>query len=193
MLPESIRVTLEVVKVLEQLGVRYAIGGSLASTLHGVVRATIDADLVVELRSEHAEPLAEALRDTFYVDAESIRDAAARRGHFNVIQLETMFKVDIFIPKERPFDHAQLERRVRHGISEKPEESAYFCTAEDTILAKLEWYRLGGGVSDRQWRDVLGVLRVQGDRLDLDYLHRMAETLEISELLERALAEAKTP
>jgi hypothetical protein len=185
---DPIKVTLQVVEVLARLGVRYAIGGSVASAVHGVVRATIDADVVAELRPEHVEPIAKALGKQFYLDTGSIRDAIDRRGHFNLIQLETMFKIDVFIPKDRPFDRAQLERRIRQVISKEPEVSVYVCTAEDTILAKLEWYRLGGEVSERQWQDILGVIRVQDKRLDLDYLRRTAATLGVSELLEQALA-----
>jgi len=191
MLPEPIAVTLQVIEALEALGVPYLIGGSLASAIYGVARATVDTDLVADLRLEHAEPLARALSDAFYVDVESIRDAIRRRSSFNVIHLETMFKVDIFIPKQRPFDQAQFQRRVAQVVTTDPERTAYVASPEDIVLAKLEWYRMGGEVSDRQWRDVLGVLRVQGERLDLAYLRHWAAALGISDLLERALSVAK--
>ena len=193
MVPEPIQATLLVVEALEALGVPYLIGGSLASAVHGVVRTTMDADLVADLQPEHAEPLAQALGDAFYVDAASIRDAIRHRSSFNVIHLESMFKVDIFIPKQRPFDRAQLQRRTKQVIATEPEREAYVATAEDTILAKLEWYRRGGEVSDRQWQDVLGVLKVQGNRLDLAYLRQWAASLGVSDLLEKALTEAGLP
>jgi hypothetical protein len=190
MLAEPIAVTMIVADALDALGVPYAIGGSLASAVHGVMRATMDADLVADLPMEHVEPLVRALGDAFYADVEMIRDAIHRHSSFNLIHLETMFKVDIFVAKPRAFDRSQLARRQLHLLSEDPQRPAYIVTAEDIILSKLEWYRMSDCVSDRQWRDVLGVLKVQGDRLDRDYLRRMAVTLEVADLLERAFEEA---
>ncbi|HEC35477.1 MAG TPA: hypothetical protein ENI39_02960 [Anaerolineae bacterium] len=190
MLAEQIAVTMMVADALDALDVPYAIGGSFASALHGVMRATMDADLVADLRLEHVEPLALALGDAFYADAEMMRDAVRRHSSFNLIHLDTMFKVDVFVTKPRAFDRSQLARRQLHLLSEDPECRAYVTSAEDIILSKLEWYRIGGEVSDRQWRDVLGVLKVQGDRLDRDYMRRMAVELSVTDLLERALEEA---
>ena len=190
MLAEPIAVTVLVTDALDALGVTYAIGGSLASAVHGVVRATMDADLVADLQMEHVEPLAQALGDAFYADVETMRDAVRRHGSFNVIHLDTMFKVDVFVARPRAFDRSQLARRQLHLLSEDPQCHAYVTSAEDIVLSKLEWYRMGGHVSDRQWRDVLGVLKVQCDRLDRDYLRRMAVTLDVTDLLERAFGEA---
>jgi hypothetical protein len=186
-LAEPIAVTLRVTTILEQLGVAYLIGGSLASALHGVVRTTLDTDLVAEIRPEHVSPLLKELQSAFYLDAEAIEDAIRRRSSFNLIHLETMFKVDIFVSKQRPFDKAQFTRRVRQTVATDPEQSVYIASAEDTVLTKLEWYRQGGEVSERQWRDVLGIFKVQADNLDMEYLRRWANELDVTDLLEKAL------
>jgi len=187
MLPEQLAVTMLVVDALETLGVPYAIGGSFASALHGVMRATMDADLVADLGPGQIVPFALALGEAFYADVEMMRDATHQHSSFNLIHLDTMFKVDIFVARPRDFDRAQLDRRQLHLLSENPERHAYVASAEDIVLSKLEWYRLGGEVSDRQWRDALGVLKVQGERLDLEYMHRMAAGLGIGDLLSRVL------
>ena len=193
MVPESVAVTLQVAESLEQLGVRYLIGGSIASTTHGIMRSTLDVDLLADLRPEHIPPLVEALSGTFYLDVQAIQEALARRSSFNLIHLETMFKVDIFLTHGRAFDQSQMERRRLQILTPDPERAAYLASAEDIILAKLDWYRQGGEVSERQWRDVLGVLTVQAGRLDLAYLRRWAAELAVSDLLERALEEALHP
>jgi hypothetical protein len=189
MLPEPIAVTVQVIDALEQVGARYVIGGSLASTIHGVVRTTLDTDIVADLRLRQGQPFAAVLSGTFYLELASIRHAIHTRSSFNVIHLATMFKVDIFIPKDRPFDRQQLARRQPWAAEPDSDRVIYVASPEDTILAKLEWYRLGDEISDRQWRDVLGVLAVQGNRLDLPYMRRWAASLGVDDLLERALGE----
>lgn len=187
---DSIHVTLLVTNVLEKMGVLYAVGGSLASSLHGVMRSTLDVDIVADLRVEHIQPLVAALSSEFYADDEMMRDAIEHHSSFNFIHYETSFKVDVFIAKLRQFDQMQLQRRTSAIITKDPEQKLYVTSPEDVILSKLEWYRMGGGMSDRQWRDILGVLKMKSGNLDLDYLRHWAEELKVSDLLERALTEA---
>ena len=190
MLNEITRITLFVTQTLEQLDIPYAVGGSLASSLHGIMRATLDVDIVADMRLEHILPLVAALSQEFYADGEMMRDAIERHSSFNLIHYETAYKVDIFIPKLRPYGRIQLERRQKSVIATNPEQSVYVTSPEDTILAKLEWYRLGGEVSDRQWRDILGVIKTRADELDLIYLQKWAAELQVVDLLERAVREA---
>jgi hypothetical protein len=184
---EPIEVTLKVTAIFEQLSVPYLIGGSLASTLYGMIRTTQDSDIVAEMRAEHLQPFVLALQDEFYVDDEMIAEAIQRNASFNIIHRETMFKVDVFIPRPRPFLQSQLARAQRQTFSFESEVSAKFASPEDTILSKLEWYRMGGEVSERQWRDILGVLKTRAGELDLAYLKKWAADLKVTDLLERAL------
>ena len=184
---EPVEVTLKVTGVFEKLGVPYLIGGSLASTLHGMVRTTQDSDIIAEMRPEHLQPFVLALQDEFYIDDEMIAESIQHNSSFNIIHRETMFKVDVFIPRPRPFLQAQLDRAQRQTFSFETEISAKFASPEDTILSKLEWYRMGGEVSDRQWRDIMGVLKTRAGELDLEYLRKWAAELHVSDLLERAL------
>jgi len=187
---EPIEVTLKVTGAFEKLGVPYLIGGSLASTLHGMVRTTQDSDVISEMRPEHLQPFVLALQDEFYIDEEMIAESIQHNSSFNIIHRETMFKVDVFIPRPRPFLHAQLARAQRQTFTFETNISAKFASAEDTILSKLEWYRMGGEVSDRQWRDIIGVLKTRAGELDLVYLRKWAAELHVSDLLERALKES---
>lgn len=184
---EPIEVTFKVTEVLEALSVPYLIGGSLASTLYGMVRTTQDSDIVADMRQEHLQPFVAALQDEFYVDDEMIAEALQRHSSFNIIHRETMFKVDVFVPWPRPFLQSQLARAQKQTFVFETEISAKFASPEDTILAKLEWYRIGGEVSERQWRDILGVLKTRANALDFDYLRKWASELRVKDLLERAL------
>lgn len=187
---EATRITLLVTQTLELLGIPYAVGGSLASSLHGVMRSTLDVDIVADMKLEHIQPLVAALSKEFYADDEMMRDAIEHHSSFNLIHFETAFKVDIFMCKTRPFDQMQLERRKTSVIATDPDRSVYVISPEDTILTKLEWYRLGGEVSDHQWRDVLGVMKTRAGELDIEYLRKWADELKVGGLMERALKES---
>jgi hypothetical protein len=191
---DALNAVLPVIEAFQRLGVPYFVGGSLASSAHGVVRATLDADLVADLKPQHVAGMVAALQTDYYISAGMIHDALARRSCFNLIHLATSFKVDVFVLKGRPYDRAALARKEKRSIDvESPETQVFLATPEDTVLAKLEWYRLGDEVSDRQWHDVLGVLRLQQGRLDCDYMKKWAVELRVADLLERALRETGLP
>jgi hypothetical protein len=189
-LPAPLTVVLGVIDFLEDLGTRYHLGGSFASAVHGVPRQTMDADIVVDLDAERVVQLVDRLKNDFYVDPEVAADAVSRRGSFNVIHLASGFKVDFFVKGNSDFDEGELDRSELCQIIEDPPRSVYVKTAEDTILRKLQWYTAGGSVSDRQWRDVLGVIMTGGADIDRNYLRDWAGRLDLGEALSRALSEA---
>ena len=176
-----------VVAAFDTLGVDYLVGGSVASSVFGEPRQTIDADLVARLFGRHAKPLFERMCKEFYADLPAIEGAIQTQGSFNLIHLETMTKVDVFVRWRDPFGQSQFARRQKKSVGQTPPLELFFASAEDTVLAKLEWYRKGGSVSDKQWRDLLGVLKVQGKTLDLAYLTEWASKLGIADLLARVL------
>lgn len=187
MLDEPLAVTLEVIAVLDALAVPYVIGGSLASATHGTARATMDADLVVALDDGAVPELVARLQSRFYIDEGAAYRAVAAHSSFNLIHYDTMFKLDLFVAKERPFDVAQLAQRQAVVVDESSGKTVYVLSPENTILAKLEWYRLGGDQSERQWRDVLGIVNVQTE-LDWAYLVTSAREMGIADLIERIIS-----
>lgn len=178
-----------VVEELENLGVPYHIGGSVASSIYGLPRLTIDVDIVVDLRPGQVRSFVLRLQSDYYVDEDSIRDAIRRRSSFSMVHFDTSLKVDVFIPKTRLFDQEEL-KRIESKVLEGSERPFNVASPEGTVLNKLEWYKMGGGVSDRQWNDILGVLKVRGAALDMQYLKRWASVLNVADLLERALVDA---
>lgn len=154
------------------------------------MRATMDVDILADIRIEHVAPFVSILRDRFYADSEMIKSAIIHKSSFNIIHLESLFKADVFVSKGSKFEQSQLERRQGMLISDESDRRVYFATVEDTLLAKLDWYQLGGKVSEKQWQDVLGVIKVQKDQLDLTYLKHWAIDLGVQKLLDTALHEA---
>jgi hypothetical protein len=184
---EATEITLLVIQALEKFQIPYLIAGSLASSLYGLSRSTLDTDLLADIKPEHVSKLYQEMKEQFYITEEEIHHAIRNRSSFNVIHFETVFKTDLFIPKNRRFDLLQFQNRRLIVVARNPDRTAYVAGAEDTILAKLEWYKLGNEISDRQWQDIIGVIRIQANQLDLSYLNHIAQELDLVELLARAL------
>lgn len=188
---ESLQVLREVMGVFRAMGIPTAVGGSMASSLHGIPRQTQDADITAEPFPGREVEFAAHFDEAYYVDVEMIRSAMRRRASFNVINLHMGFKVDVFIRGDRPFDLSAMQRRGPKPLSASPDDVVDVHSPEDTILMKLDWYRIGGEMSDRQWADILGVLRVQAGKLDDTYLDHWANELSLNDLLRRAREQAQ--
>lgn len=187
---DPIAVALRVIDVLESLGIVCTVGGSIAASFAGEPRSTIDIDIVVALDSTRVPDVVAALGDEFYLDEGALERAVRQRSSTNLIHHATQLKVDLFVTGGTPLDVQQLARRlfVSVGGGMLP-----IHPPEDILLQKLRWFRAGGGVSDRQWRDVEAIVRVQGVNLDRDYLHANAPALGVEDLLTRVLGESASP
>lgn len=188
-LPDVLAIAVDVANRLEAVSVPYVIGGSLASSVHGEPRATMDVDVVADLRPEAIARLIAALRPDYYVDEEATRDAVRTSGSFNAVHIRAGVKVDFFVAGADPFELERLRTRIAVSVSAVPVRTLWMDTAEHTLLRKLEWYRRGGEVSDRQWRDVLAIIALQGGALDRGELARWASVLGVADLLARSLGE----
>ncbi len=181
----------KLLEVLDKMETPYSVGGSVASSVHGIPRTTMDVDLVTGLTRDKVDDFVSLLQGEFYADAATIRDALARGRGFNVIHLASAYKFDLFPLRQDNYSQTEFERRKFTEVSALGPEPIEFAvaSAEDTILRKLEWYRAGGETSERQWNDLRGVVRVSGEKLDREYLRHWAEYLKVGDLLERLLSE----
>ena len=171
----------ELTRRLDEAGVPYMITGSLAGSFHGEPRATRDVDVVIDPTRAALRQLVERLEnDAYYVSADAALEALDRRSQFNVIDTRTGWKADFIIRKDRPFSNAEFERRLRTKLLGR---ESYIATAEDTIVAKLEWAREGD--SYRQLRDAAAIVSTLGDELDRGYIGRWVEQLGLGDLWDR--------
>ncbi len=191
--PDILVATEPVANAFEKLGILYYIGGSIASSTYGIPRSTMDVDMISDLNQQHVRSFVKMLETAYYIDENMILDAIERRSSFNIIHLETMLKIDIFVAKNAPYDIETFRRRRKDTLDEEQNTAEFYLVSpEDIILNKLEWFRSGGGVSDRQWNDILGVLKVQKNSLDYNYLKYWASELKLENLLEKAVQDSGT-
>ena len=179
-----------VVEALRKLQIQHYVGGSIASSFHGAARSTMDVDLVAELGEQNISDFVNCFGDQYYLSEAAIRDAVKRRSCFNLIHLPSSFKIDIFVSRQRPFDLESMQRAKLERLGEARSVEVPIASAEDTIISKLEWFRLTNETSERQWDDVSRLLKLLGDVADVAYLQRTAETVGIEDLLERLLHES---
>ncbi len=184
---DPLDIALLVARALEAVGAEYFVGGSVASSLQGDPRSTNDIDFVVSLPLGRVAALCTELGSDFEIDPEQLRDAVRRASSANAFYLPHITKIDFFGRGYEPYDEAEFSRRLRRQVRTSG-ETLIIKAPEDTVLRKLLWYRAGGEVSDKQWRDIVSVLRVSRDQIDRAYLETWAARLGIAALLERATA-----
>lgn len=184
---DPIAVAIRVIDALEALGVTSTVGGSIAASFAGEPRSTLDIDVIAAIDERQIDALVAELWPEFYIDPESLRRAIRTKGSTNLIHQATQYKVDLFVAGGTPLDTQQLARRQLVQIGNR---TLFVHPPEDILLQKLRWYRSGGEVSDRQWRDVIAIIRTQGSHLDRQYLLANAPLIGVEDLLTRAFAES---
>ena len=170
------------------LGISFYVGGSIASTFHGAIRSTMDVDLVCDLTPELVDAFVGTFGTDFYVSAAAVRDAVQRRSCFNLIHMPTAYKVDVFVSRGRRFDVRAMQRAAVETIGVGRSVSVPVATAEDSIVSKLEWFRLTDETSERQWGDVSRLVDLHGPRLDREYMQQMAVSVGVGDLLQKLLS-----
>ena len=181
----------QISEALDSLDIPYLIGGSLASSTLGKFRYTNDVDFVVDIESDKVSGLVRALHVDYYIDEEMVCSALEHKSEFSVVQFASAMKVDMFIKQTGAWADSVWSRRRLHSFTAPDTHvQVYIPSAEDMILQKLNWYRMGREVSDRQWSDVTGMLEVQSAVLDYAYMEQWAENLDLTDLLHRACDDA---
>ena len=187
---DPIQIALRVGSALEMLGLAYHLGGSLASSLYGEPRATNDIDIVVDLPLDKVPALADTLGPDFAIDRESLAEAVRSRGTCNVFYLPQFTKVDLFVAERGIYERAEMRRRKRIPVGDAG-EALFVKSPEDMVLRKLLWFREGGGLSEKQWRDVVQILRLNRGALDEAVFEEWAPALGVDHLLAKARVAAR--
>jgi len=173
--------------VLEQLGLRYFVTGSVATIFFGEPRFTNDIDIVVDLPEPQISGFCMAFPSAdFYLSEEAVRSAVSRKSQFNVIHPASGLKVDVMVPREDAFNRSRFAR-VKH-VRPAPDYDAVFASPEDVILKKLEYYREGR--SEKHLRDIAGILKVSGKQIDLTYVNDWSSRLGLTDVWEKVRAAA---
>lgn len=189
---DPVAVAVHIAAILEGLSVRYVLGGSLASTAFGEPRATLDVDLAADLDEGRVDAFVRMVEQGFFVDATWVRQEVRRRGSFRLVHRASMIRVDVFVPEWIGLHLWKWERRRRVDLGAR-EGAVDVSSPEAIVIQKLVRYRDGGAVSDRQWRDVIGVLRTQRGHLDVAGMRAQARSSGVDDLLDRACASAEAP
>lgn len=179
-----------VIEAFNQLSIQYYIGGSVASSIYGMARATMDVDIVADIKEYHVAKLKQLLENDYYIDEDMITGAIKTASSFNLIHFDTAYKIDVFIYKDEPHQRNAIERKVKDKFDDELDYEYYFSAPEDIIIAKLQWYVRGNKIAERQWLDVIGVLKVQSNKLDLRYLETWSKKLGLYDLLKKAFSES---
>ncbi len=170
----------------ERLGLEYLVTGSMATIAYGEPRFTNDLDIVVALTEERLDSFCDAFpEEDYYLSRDAIREAILHRRQFNIIHFASGLKVDVIIPADDEFERSR--RRRGRALELGPDWRARFASPEDVILRKLQYYREGG--SEKHLRDIAGVFKIQGSRLDLDHIAEWAGRLGVAEIWRDLLRE----
>jgi hypothetical protein len=179
-------------KTFNKLSIPYYIGGSLASSIYGMPRTTLDVDIAADIDPNKIQDLKNNLEKEYYIDENMIKNAINDSSSFNLIHLETSIKIDVFAYKDNTYQKNAIKRRREDTLFENDKKSKFcFASPEDIILNKLIWYRMGDETSERQWLDITGVIKVQGNSLDKTYLKKWARNLKLIKLLKKAFMDSK--
>ena len=181
-----------VIMVFQRIGISYYISGSVASSTYGLARATLDVDVVADMKASHVAEFVSRLKADYYADPDVIHQAIVSGSSFNLIHLQTMIKIDVFILRNQAYDQRAFERKTVDHLEEGSSAAEFcFATPEDVILNKILWYRMGNQISEKQWQDIIGVIKVQNKKLDKTYLLQWADSLGIRDLLNKAVSESE--